>query len=128
MKGLLNIFPLLALLFHAAFAEDPILSWIEEGNIEGIEEYLQDHDINGVYGDSETTMLVHAIVYGTPKTTAWLIKKGANVNQAVDSEDNTSIFYASLNGNLKIAKVLVKQGADLWHKNKTGETAYDLAV
>ncbi|MFC2080638.1 ankyrin repeat domain-containing protein [Bacteroidota bacterium] len=148
-------------LFQSGFAsaEDPVFDWIVQSDIDRIEEYLHDHDINAVIGDSGKTMLVHSIIHSDVETCTWLIKKGADVNQvvgdmsplmyavrtndskkvsklidaeadieAVDSEGNTALCYSAQNGNLKIAKKLVRRGANLWHKNDARKTAYDLAV
>ena len=123
MKGLLHLFPVLVFLFHAGsgFAEDPVFPLIEEGDIEHIEEYLLDHDINAAYGESGITMLVHAIFYGTVKTTSWLIVKGADVNQAVDGK--SPLMYAIETGDIKKVSKLTAAEADMEIQDSGGNTA-----
>ncbi len=123
MKGLIHIFTSLSLLFYAglASAEDPVFSWIEKGDIESIGEYLPDHDINAAYGDSGATMLVHAIVYGDTRTTAWLIEKGADVNQVVGYM--SPLMYAAGSYDLKKVSKLINAEADIETRGPGGNTA-----
>jgi ankyrin repeat protein len=46
----------------------------------------------------------------------------------VDKEGNTALLIAASNGRLKMVKELIKQGADIHHKNNKGEDFYDVAV
>ena len=56
-----------------------------------------------------------------------LIEASASTT-ALDSINNTPLFYAAAGGNVKICKALLKNGAPLNHKNDSWQTAYDCAV
>ena len=166
MKGLLRIFIILFLVLSLpvrsglSLTIDPVFPWIESGDTEQIESWLENHDINSILGEPKTTLLIHSILRGNTTTTSWLIEKGADVNQmvddisplmhaagtntckqldvlirsevsieAVDPDGNTALFYAAKNPNLRVCKHLIKKGkANVLHKNKERQTAYDMAV
>ncbi len=56
-----------------------------------------------------------------------LIEAKADI-EAQDSSGNTVLFYAARNDNLRITKKIVKSGADLSHKNRFWQSAYDEAI
>ncbi len=123
MKGLLFIFSILSLWMQPGFSQsgDPVLSWVEKGDVESIEQYLLNHDVNGRYGESGTTMLLHSIQHGDAATTAWLIGRGADANQAVDGI--TPLMYASGMEDGKKVTALIQAGADMEAMDPEGNTA-----
>lgn len=56
-----------------------------------------------------------------------LLKKGANVNETEPGEENTPLTLSAGIGSYTITSVLLENGAGAEHKNKSGETAYDIA-
>ena len=89
-----------------------------------IVEYCIDNgiDVNQKYDDK--TALVHSLAY--PDVTKLLISKGADVN-AVDSNDNTVMHFASSQGYTDSLKILIDAGANKNAKNKEGKTPHDVA-
>lgn len=57
----------------------------------------------------------------------WLIERGADLN-ASDRYGFTPLMRAVTGGNFDMVELLVSFGADLYVRNKDGQTAYDLAV
>jgi hypothetical protein len=123
MNRLSLIFAILVFLLNAGLTQtvDPVFSWIENGYEDRIEEYLLDHDINKQYDESGTTLLIYSIIHGETRTTALLIKKGANVNLAV--EGVSPLMYASSNGEPKEVSDLIDAGANMEARDSEGNTA-----
>ncbi|MBC7862454.1 MAG: ankyrin repeat domain-containing protein [Bacteroidia bacterium] len=69
---------------------------------------------------------LHIVLY--PEIAEILIKKGALVN-CISDNGNTPLHSMAENGDesLDEVKILLKNGADKTLKNKSGETAYDIA-
>ncbi len=117
MKGLLKILPTVALVlagtFQAGFSQstDPVFLSIKEGNIEKIEEWLSDHDINSLLGEQGTTVLVYSILNASPSTTSWLIEKGADVNLQVGNL--SPLMYAAGTNDVRKIHKLLEAGANI---------------
>jgi hypothetical protein len=121
MKGLFGIFFLLACLPATSQSPGPILSWIEDMEYGKMESFLMEHDVNGFYGNPETTLLVHAVNYADVKMVAWIIEQGANVNLRV--EDMTPLMYAAGKDDRAILKILIDAGAEVEAVDQRGNTA-----
>ena len=117
------MFVVLAFLMHAglSFAQDPVLTWVEKGDLVNLEEYLQDHDINAGTVEPVTTLLVHSIMHGNVITTEWLIERGADVDQFVDGM--SPLMYAAGTDDLKTVKALIEANADIEVRDPEGSTA-----
>jgi len=51
-----------------------------------------------------------------------------NINlEQVDINGNTPLLLASIYGRLKMLKKLIKNGANIFHKNNSGDDFYDIA-
>ena len=48
--------------------------------------------------------------------------------EEVDKFGNTALLIATSVGRLKMVKELIKNGADIFHKNNLGEDFYDVAI
>ncbi len=123
MKGLHFIFSTLALVVHTGLCQvpDPVLAWIERGDVEKIEEYLTDRDINDPVGETGMPLLIHAIQRGDAATTAWLVNRGADVNLDVDGI--TPLMYAAGMDEVRKVDVLLEAGSELEARDPEGNTA-----
>jgi ankyrin repeat protein len=72
------------------------------------------------------TALIAASDSGHAEVVKLLLDSGANVNEA-DVEKETPLIKAAWNGHVAVAEALLKAGADARLKNKSGNTALDVA-
>jgi hypothetical protein len=159
MRSVVSILFLYLFLLPALANDNPVYQYISETDISSLAKYLEEHDINSVLEDSNTTLLVYAINHKNPRICNYLIDQGADVNQyirgrsplmhasmgmsvrivrllvkasaeilALDSINNTALFYAAAGGSEKICKVLLKNEIPLNHQNFFRKTAYDYAI
>ncbi|XP_046565551.1 putative ankyrin repeat protein RF_0381, partial [Haliotis rubra] len=71
---------------------------------------------------------LHSACEGNPTVVAYLLKKGASVNQASNRTGDTPLHKAAGCGSTKCADVLLKAGADVNVQNITGDTALHKAA
>lgn len=72
--------------------------------------------------------LIYAAGNDDVKMVKLLLARGANVNSTDDDRDTALIAAASRSASAETVRVLLSAGADPNHKNRYGESAYDLAV
>ncbi len=90
-------------------AGDPVFQYLDNGDFDRLESYLADHDINALYGDSASTLLVYSILYSKNRVTSYLIDKGADVNQFVNGK--SPVMHAAGKGMKKKVDMLVSHQA-----------------
>ena len=113
MKGIFHIL-LIACLFgyHLRInAADPVFSYLDNGDLEKLDSYLADHDINAGYGDSAVTLLVYSILNNNNNMTRYLINKGADVNLFVSGK--SPLMFAAAFGNRKKVSLLLAGQAEI---------------
>jgi hypothetical protein len=88
--------------------------------------YLADHEINALYGESATTLLVYSLLYNNKRVTKYLIDKGADVNQSVNGK--SPLMYAVEGGNKKKVSLLVSHQADINALDSSYNTSLILAA
>ncbi|MCD0459592.1 ankyrin repeat domain-containing protein [Roseiconus lacunae] len=71
--------------------------------------------------------LYHASSLEAPKTVSLLLDAGAEINSVDKVEQFTALMVAAAEGNLEVAKVLLRKGADPTMKDIDGDTALDFA-
>ena len=78
-----------------------------------IAETLLKHGANINYpcGESEQTVLHHAVYRGKPKIVEFLLKHGADVN-ALDCDEMTPLYWATFYNKVKIVKTFLINGAN----------------
>ncbi|XP_067669418.1 serine/threonine-protein phosphatase 6 regulatory ankyrin repeat subunit B-like isoform X2 [Haliotis asinina] len=76
--------------------------------------------VNMVSHDGDTPL--HSACQGNSTVVAYLLKKGARVNQASDDTGDTPLHRAAMWGSTECADVLLKAGADVNVQNNTGDT------
>lgn len=123
MKGLLIGPHIVAFMLMLAplKAEDPVFQWVENGDVELIETYLETHDVNARYGNSGMTLLVYSILHGKTTTASQLVKLGADVDMHV--RDISPLMYASGRENPKKVELLINSGARIADTDPDGNTA-----
>ncbi len=68
-------------------------------------------------------------IYGDNRMVKKWMLPGVNVNYAPEYAcKNTPLHYAFNNGNVELAKFLMKNGADISHANATGERPFDIML
>ena len=73
------------------------------------------------------TVLMWAAVYGHLNVAKLLLENGANINAQSDIENLTALMWAALNDHLDVAELLLENGADITIRDRTGETALEMA-
>ena len=109
-----------------AYADDPVFSLLDNEDFDKLDPYLEDHDINALYGDSPTTLLVYSILYNKKTVTKYLIEKGADVNQYLNGK--SPIMYAAEKGYKSKVSLLVSHNAEINALDANGNTALILAA
>ena len=74
------------------------------------------------------TALMYAARYGYIQIVQLLLEADANPNSSDEFGNNPALLAAAENGHLNVVEQLLKYGADALHKNKSGETALELAM
>ena len=105
---------------------------ISTSSINYLLKFLMDNDVDIDYND----VYLNYVVYIKNITlTKMLIKKGADVNHYEEFFDTCyydcygmPLFIAVITNNLKIAKILLENGADVSVKNKNGYTPLNIAI
>jgi hypothetical protein len=101
-------------------SDNPVYQYIEQEDLNALEVYLQDNDINAILKDSNTTLLVYAIEQGSYQVCRYLIEHGANVNQY--THGYSPLMHASLNAKTRIVRQLVKASADIMARDSLNNT------
>lgn len=101
---------------------------IEDGYVDLMTFFLDKGlDINStleVRGWDEECLLTQACIDNKIDIVSLLIKRGADVNFE-DDEGNTPIFNATWHSDIGIIDLLIVNGANLFHRNKKGETIWN---
>jgi len=94
----------------------PLISAISAGQME-MARFLLDRgaDVNLMTKDKDTSPLISAVKTGGYTMVQFLLERGADVN-AVDNHKWDALLYAVGNNNVDIAKLLIKNGADIGRK------------
>jgi len=102
---------------------DEIFSWVRHGHGKKISEAFESFPDDPF---SKTNIKYQYIAdLGTQYTEKYNFNRHINVT---DSKGNTLLLIAAQNGNLNIAKFLVKKGANVNHQNAQGQTALHYAM
>lgn len=128
MKRLHQIFLLALLIGHCfhVFANNDVFSYLDNEDFNQLDLYLAEHDINALYGDSSSTLLVYSILYNKSRVTQYLIKKGADVNQYLNGK--SPLMYAAEKGYKAKVSLLVSHKAEINALDADKNTALILAV
>jgi len=88
--------------------------------------WIDDTDKVMVQKDRNAMLLLTASRRDNIKSVKALLKKGVNVEYAMESGD-TALTVASSHGHTKIVETLLRVGANINHRNKLGDTALAVA-
>jgi len=84
--------------------------------------------VSGIPGSGGSPLHLAAI-FNQPEVAAYLIKEGANLeNAAKDEYGGTPLHWAAFAGNVAVIKMLLEAGAKINATDKSGATAIDAAV
>ncbi len=112
---------------------------LNENNIEGLRKildcrYLTDNDrlclLMGIDNKSSWGLLHYAVIHDFFDSAEFLMSRMNDLNISVnvlDEYKNTPLHFAAMRGNIKIAKLLIENGADINCKNRQKETPLDKA-
>ena len=84
------------------------------------------NNINCIYEDGSTSLIVAAYRNRTSETIQTIIECGARIN-TTNCFSWTALYWAAYNGNQKVCKILIEAGADEKIKNDQGFIALGLA-
>ena len=102
--------------------EDPLIfKAIRNGVLEFVLNFIKTNDINGYYGSDSLTLLAYAINEDQLNIVKNLVKKSADVEQLC--KNKTPLIYSIVNGRIKIARFLIKNGANPDGYNSKKNTA-----
>ncbi len=99
----------------------PVFTYINDGDIESLAEFLSNHDINDTYGLDDINLLTYSILTEQDKIAEFLLEKGADINQKYLG--SPPLITAVLQNNLKIIRLLKNAGADLNATDSKGSSA-----
>ncbi len=106
---------------------DTILVAIKQGNIDIINELVNNkYDLDNK-SQAGATYLQYAVHKGKTEIAKILIENGANLDLQ-DIQGNTALRYAVSKGNIEIAKILIEKGANLNLRDGKGMTVLQYAV
>ena len=108
------------------FSECPLCKAAADGNLDGVEFFL-DSGMNPNTADSKgITALMRASKSDHPAVVVMLLNAGARLN-AVDKSGSTALFWAAGNGSLEAATILLHCGADPSRRNRQNLDAWHWA-
>jgi len=99
----------------------PVFTYINEGDIESLSEFLSGHDINDTYGLDEINLLTYSILTEQDEIVQFLLEKGADINNKYLG--NPPLITAVRQNNLKIVRLIKDSGADLNATDSRGNSA-----
>ena len=120
MRSLVIISLLFAFLIPLPASDNPVYQYIEKEDISGLEQYLQENDINAVLEDNNTTLLIYAIGQRSHRVCQFLIEQGADVNQHV--QGLSPLMHASFNSSTKIFRQLIDASANINARDSLNST------
>jgi hypothetical protein len=104
-----------------------ILEYVKNGNLEDLRKILgDDADVNKRFGRRERTLLTYAIENEQLETTAYLLSKGADIEEQDGTK--TPLMFAARYGNVELTKLLLDSGADINSINDDRNTAFHYAA
>ena len=83
-------------------------------------------DVKDTVDAAGETLLHSAVQGGNKAVVAFLLRKGADVNQP-DNSGRTALHWAAFRNRRGITKTLLGHGADLYAEDDRGQTALDTA-
>ncbi|MEA1911876.1 MAG: ankyrin repeat domain-containing protein [Spirochaetota bacterium] len=101
---------------------------VSEGEILVFEQFLKAGFLPDSLDKNGVSLLNIAIRKGHAKIATILLEQGADVNSISGDRGNTPLMDAAAEVNIEIMKKLIKAGADLDLKSKSGQTALVLSV
>lgn len=109
-------------------ADEEYQNGMGNGNIiEELDEYNNSHDDNNGYETNEPydVQLLRHFISGDSRVPSLLIHPPPDLdfNIIIDDEGHTSLHWAAAMGHLKIVKLLIHHGADIYRVNYKGQTA-----
>ncbi len=94
------------------FPPDALLTPVEERNTSKIDRWIAESSIDiNQRSDTDATPLVKAAEYGLTDICEKLIDGGADIN-AFDKKQRTALYWAVVNKNLQLTKLLLENEAD----------------
>lgn len=128
MKNIIIVFTLIiSSIGTSQTVSNDIKSALQSDDDEALSKLITSHNINTCYEikDATYTLLAISIKLEAKACFKVLLEKKADLEKTCTSK--TPLMYAVKYGNLKMAKALVKSGANVKSENSSGRTALDYA-
>ena len=106
-------------------AENPLLAFARNGNVEGLAQFLTPENIDEKNHKGYSALML-AAYNGQFEACEYLLIHGADPN-SVDTSGSTILMGAAFKGHFEIVKLLVNHGADVDAENPKGQTALQFA-
>ncbi|HDR89430.1 MAG TPA: hypothetical protein ENN63_07385 [Bacteroidetes bacterium] len=110
----------------AQSAGEDLLSMVREGDLASLRKEIGQADLNARYGEEGKTLLQAAMESRQAKTARYLLRKGADPNQAVGGVP--LLIAAVAMQNFEMVKLLLNYGAEVDTKDEKGNTALIFAA
>lgn len=115
----------LALLFLSCAPQSGIFKYAIDGDIAGIQPYVDRGEIEKE-DKGGMTPLMYSAYYGKAQMVKYLCEKGADVNKQ-DKKGWTSLMYAAYYNFPEVVEILLRYGASTTIVNSEGKKAIDYA-
>ena len=63
--------------------DPPVFKAIKNNDLPAIAEFINNNDINGIYGTDSTTLLIYSVLFGSNKAVEYILNKGAEPDMFV---------------------------------------------
>jgi tankyrase len=110
-----------------ASSEVELLLGVKEGDLTVVKKIVQEVGDVNIKGESGTTALHQAALYGQVECLEYLLEHAANVN-SVDGFNSTPLHNAAFAGHLECLSLLLRSFADVNIVDRDGSTALHKAV
>ena len=98
--------------------DPPIFKYIRDNDIPAITEFIENNDINGIYGEDSTTLLIYSIQSGSNRVIELLLLKGADPNMYINGK--SPLMYAILEGSRNKINTLLRHNANINDRDNEG--------
>jgi hypothetical protein len=92
-------------------SDPPVFKYIGNNDIPAVAEFIRNNNINGIYSEDSTTLLIYSVQRGSNRVVEFLLLKGADPNMYVDGK--SPLMYAILKGSKSKINTLLNYNANI---------------
>lgn len=98
-----------------------VFNFINEGHIDSLALFLEEHDVNGRYGIDSISLLSYSIIINQPDVISFLLENGAD--PCLEYLGSSPLIMAAMKDHIKTVRLLIRFGADINDTDSKGNTA-----